>query len=133
MSSKESANSDAVRNKDFHAQTMDAAAIRVDNFDLNALMFDSLTRCRQLAKKLDDRTSHWVMKGPLGADIEWDAETTRLDENERVAWNSKDNSEFFAFDGYFLAMSYHRLGNSAIARSWFERSTSQFGSATGLG
>ena len=42
--------------------------------------------------KLDDRTSHWVMKGPLGADIEWDAETTRLDENERVAWNSKDNS-----------------------------------------
>jgi uncharacterized membrane protein len=43
-------------------------------------------------KRLDVRTSHWVMKGPLGADIEWDAETTRLDENERVAWNSKDNS-----------------------------------------
>ena len=41
---------------------------------------------------LDARTSHWVMKGPLGADIEWDAETTRLEENQRVAWNSKDNS-----------------------------------------
>ncbi len=40
----------------------------------------------------DDRTSHWVMNGPLGADIEWDAETTRMDENERIAWNSKDNS-----------------------------------------
>ncbi|MEP7355824.1 MAG: SRPBCC family protein [Anaerolineales bacterium] len=39
-----------------------------------------------------DRTSHWVMTGPLGVDIEWDAETTRRDENERVAWNSKDNS-----------------------------------------
>ncbi len=39
-----------------------------------------------------DRTSHWVMSGPLGTDIEWDAETTRLDENERVAWNSTDNS-----------------------------------------
>jgi uncharacterized membrane protein len=38
------------------------------------------------------RTSHWVMAGPLGVDIEWDADTTRLDENERVAWNSKDNS-----------------------------------------
>jgi hypothetical protein len=36
--------------------------------------------------------------------------------------NSKDDSEFFAFDGYFLAMSYHRLGNSTVARSWFERS-----------
>jgi uncharacterized membrane protein len=42
--------------------------------------------------RLDDRTSHWVMNGPLGADIEWDAETTRLDKDERVAWNSKDNS-----------------------------------------
>ncbi len=41
---------------------------------------------------IDERTSHWVMKGPLGADIEWDAVTTRMDENERIAWNSKDNS-----------------------------------------
>lgn len=41
---------------------------------------------------LDARTSHWVMQGPLGADIEWDAETTRQEENQRLAWNSKDNS-----------------------------------------
>jgi uncharacterized membrane protein len=41
---------------------------------------------------LDEKTSRWVMKGPLGADIEWDAETTRMDKNERIAWNSKDNS-----------------------------------------
>ena len=41
---------------------------------------------------LDERTSHWVMKGPLGANIEWDAVTTRLDESERIAWNSKDHS-----------------------------------------
>ena len=39
------------------------------------------------------RTSHWVMAGPLGVDIEWDAETTRLDENERVAWNSIKGSD----------------------------------------
>jgi uncharacterized membrane protein len=43
-------------------------------------------------KLLGDRLSHWVMQGPLGAPLEWDAETTRLDENERIAWNSKDNS-----------------------------------------
>lgn len=43
-------------------------------------------------KKVDDKISHWVMAGPLNTDIEWDAETTRLDENERIAWNSKDNS-----------------------------------------
>ncbi|MBI4497087.1 MAG: SRPBCC family protein [Chloroflexi bacterium] len=39
-------------------------------------------------KKTGDRTSHWVMKGPLGRDLEWDAEITRLDENRRIAWNS---------------------------------------------
>jgi uncharacterized membrane protein len=44
--------------------------------------------------KVNDRLSHWVMHGPLGATVEWDAETTRLDENRRIAWNSKDNSEF---------------------------------------
>ncbi len=42
--------------------------------------------------KTGERTSHWVMQGPLGVDVAWDAETTRLDENERIAWNSKDNS-----------------------------------------
>jgi len=41
--------------------------------------------------KTGERTSHWVMQGPLGVDVSWDAETTRLDENERIAWNSKDN------------------------------------------
>lgn len=41
---------------------------------------------------LDERTSHWVMKGPLGVDIEWDAVTTRQEENQRLAWNSKDDS-----------------------------------------
>jgi uncharacterized membrane protein len=39
-----------------------------------------------------DRLSHWVMEGPLGAKVEWDAETTLLEENKRIAWNSKDMS-----------------------------------------
>jgi uncharacterized membrane protein len=42
--------------------------------------------------KTDERMSHWVMQGPLGAPIEWDAETTRLEPHDRIAWNSKDNS-----------------------------------------
>jgi uncharacterized membrane protein len=41
--------------------------------------------------KTGDRMSHWMMDGPLGKTIEWDAETTRLDENKRVAWSSKDH------------------------------------------
>lgn len=43
-------------------------------------------------EKTGERTSHWVMDGPLGSEVAWDAETTRLDENKRIAWNSKDNS-----------------------------------------
>ncbi len=42
-------------------------------------------------KKTDDRMSHWVMQGPLGAPIEWDAETTRMEPDQRIAWSSKDN------------------------------------------
>lgn len=43
--------------------------------------------------KIGNGLSHWVMEGPLGKKIEWDAETTRLEENKRIAWNSKDNSD----------------------------------------
>ena len=32
--------------------------------------------------------THWVMEGPLGTRIEWDARTTVLEPNSRVAWQS---------------------------------------------
>jgi uncharacterized membrane protein len=35
-----------------------------------------------------DRTSHWVAIGPLGKNVEWDAEITRLDPDARIAWHS---------------------------------------------
>lgn len=38
--------------------------------------------------KTGERTSHWTMEGPFNTQIEWDAETTRLDEDKRIAWNS---------------------------------------------
>jgi uncharacterized membrane protein len=34
--------------------------------------------------------SHWVMEGPLGKDIEWEAQTTRMEPEKRIAWNSTD-------------------------------------------
>jgi uncharacterized membrane protein len=40
-----------------------------------------------------DRMSHWVVDGPFGKQVEWDAETTRLDKNTRIAWNSKETSD----------------------------------------
>lgn len=43
--------------------------------------------------KTGDRTSHWVMEGPLGGSLEWDAETTRLEPHARIAWNSRDSGD----------------------------------------
>ncbi len=43
-------------------------------------------------QKTGDRLSHWAMEGPLGTKVEWDAETTLMEENKRIAWNSKDRS-----------------------------------------
>ena len=40
-------------------------------------------------KKLGDRTSKWKMDGPLGTNFEWEAETTLMEPNKRIAWNSK--------------------------------------------
>jgi uncharacterized membrane protein len=41
--------------------------------------------------KTGPRTSHWEVVGPLGKTVEWDAETTRLDEDQRIGWNTKDH------------------------------------------
>jgi uncharacterized membrane protein len=43
--------------------------------------------------KTGDGLSHWVMEGPLGKKIEWDAETTRMEPNKRIAWNSRDQGD----------------------------------------
>lgn len=44
-------------------------------------------------EKAGDRLSHWVAKGPLGTSVEWDAETTLMEENKRIAWNSRDHGD----------------------------------------
>lgn len=42
-------------------------------------------------EKIGPRKSHWEVKGPLGMTVEWTAETTRLDPNTRIGWNTKAN------------------------------------------
>jgi uncharacterized membrane protein len=37
---------------------------------------------------IDDRTSHWVVTGPAGTSLEWDAEIINERENELIAWQS---------------------------------------------
>jgi uncharacterized membrane protein len=42
-------------------------------------------------KKLGPKMSRWQMAGPFGTKMEWEAETTRLEPNQRIAWNTKDH------------------------------------------
>src|SRR3712207_3076960 len=35
-------------------------------------------------------TTHWRVKGPLGASLEFDARTTQDEENEAIGWNTED-------------------------------------------
>lgn len=32
--------------------------------------------------------THWKSKGPLGTTVEWDAKTTYVEENKKIAWQS---------------------------------------------
>ena len=38
--------------------------------------------------RIDDNRTHWNVNGPMGKEIEWDAETTLLDPDTRVAWKA---------------------------------------------
>lgn len=55
--------------------------------------FPQFMRYIKSVRKTGDRSSHWVMDGPLGKEIEWDAQTTTIEPNERLAWNSRDNGD----------------------------------------
>jgi uncharacterized membrane protein len=39
-------------------------------------------------RKTGEEMSQWIMEGPMGARIEWDAKITRFEENKRIGWSS---------------------------------------------
>lgn len=41
----------------------------------------------------DGKTLHWDVKGPLGADVEFDAVVTERIENQKIAWASVEDSD----------------------------------------
>lgn len=54
------------------------------NFDNFPYFMENIREVR----RIDDLTSHWIMEGPMGRNVEWDAKTTAQDRNERIAWAS---------------------------------------------
>jgi uncharacterized membrane protein len=43
--------------------------------------------------QLDDIRSHWIVKGPLGMTVEWDAELYNEIEPDFIAWRSLENAD----------------------------------------
>jgi len=50
-----------------------------------------MTNVEEVRATGPDRT-HWRVKGPLGAKIEYDAQTTQDEENRAIGWNSVDGN-----------------------------------------
>ncbi len=44
-------------------------------------------------KTTGEKTSHWVAKAPMGKIVEWDAEITSEQENERIGWKSLEGAD----------------------------------------
>jgi uncharacterized membrane protein len=42
---------------------------------------------------IDERRSHWRVKGPVGRAVEWESEITDDRANERIAWRSRDGAD----------------------------------------
>ena len=58
--------------------------------------FESFSRFMKHVRSVTrtgERTSHWIMDGPLGMEVEWDAQVTRLEPDRRIAWNSLESSD----------------------------------------
>jgi uncharacterized membrane protein len=58
--------------------------------------------------KMGAGKSRWEMSGPLGAKVEWIAETTRMEPNRRIGWNTKDNASTVTTSGEVI---FTELGN----------------------
>ena len=44
-------------------------------------------------------SSHWVVAGPAGSKVDWNAELTRAEPFQRLAWNTKDKKGFMTTSG----------------------------------
>jgi uncharacterized membrane protein len=58
--------------------------------------FENLTRIMDHVKSIHttgEKTSHWIVTGPAGTEVEWDAEIINETPNELIAWQTKEGSD----------------------------------------
>ncbi len=72
---------------------VNAPVEEVFEFWKNYENFPRFMRNIEEIRRLDGNRSHWVVRGPAGSHVEWDAETTQLVPNDTIAWHSVEGSE----------------------------------------
>ncbi len=73
--------------------TIDAAPERVYAFWRNFENLPQFMHNVESVKKLDEKRSHWVVRGPAGMKVEWDAEIINEIPNELIGWRTLNCAE----------------------------------------
>ena len=68
--------------------TIDKAPEELYTFWRNLENLPKFMKHLECVKEIDNKTSHWVAKGPAGANIQWKAEIINEVENEMIGWRS---------------------------------------------
>jgi uncharacterized membrane protein len=73
--------------------TVDRAPQDVYRFWRNLENLPKFMEHVQSIRVIDDRRSHWVVKGPAGSDVEWTAQILTDRENSLISWESLPGAE----------------------------------------
>jgi uncharacterized membrane protein len=68
--------------------TIDAPPDEVFRFFSDYQNFPAFMSHVRDVEDLGDGRSHWIVDGPAGSHVSWDAELTELDPGRRIAWRS---------------------------------------------
>ena len=79
-----------------------------------------------------ENTTHWSVKGPFGASVQFDARTTQNEQNEALAWNSEDGDVQTSGQVRFTDLGSERT-RVELQMEWFDPPGGKLGEAvTGL-
>lgn len=76
-----------------------------------------------------DRLTHWVVKAPMGATVEWDSKVVDDLPNQRIAWQSVEGSEIRTWGDVRFENNARSKGTKVIVNLNFEPPGSAAGAA----
>jgi uncharacterized membrane protein len=76
-----------------HTQTIDKSPEELYAFWRNFTNLPRIMRNLKSVTCLDENRSHWIAIGPMGYEVEWDAEIINDEPNQTIAWRSLADAE----------------------------------------